>query len=215
MNAKLISVTPDAEKIMGYIARVSNPSGQDNPNFENLLKYCIKHHHWSVFEHSHLTIEVNTTLAIAPQILRHGTAFKFQQFSQRYADSSSLLDSKIPLFELRAQDYTNRQNSLDTISQEIKDKFNARIEEHFKEALALYQDMLNEGIAKECARNVLPTATPTRLYITGNCRGWIHYLQLRGEVESGTQKEHRILAEECKNIFISCFPTVSKALNWI
>lgn len=210
MNVKLISVTPDAEQIMSYCARVSNPSNQNNDNYAKLLKYCIDHKHWSIFEHAMMTLEINTTRGLAAQILRH-RSFTFQEFSQRYADTT-LLSEEIPLFELRRQDTKNRQNSIDDISDEIRVKWNTKIREHFAKSKALYDGMINDGIAKECARFVLPLATPTRLYITGNVRNWIHYIELR--TANGTQKEHIDIANQCKSIFIQQFPIISEALCW-
>tara|TARA_B100001173_G_scaffold12262_1_gene10349 strand:+ start:197 stop:832 length:636 start_codon:yes stop_codon:yes gene_type:complete len=211
MNVKLISVTPDAEKMMGYVARVSNPSNQENPKVAGLLKYCVKHQHWSVFEQSFMTLEIETTRGLAAQILRH-RSFTFQEFSQRYADSS-LLSTNIPLPELRRQDTKNRQNSIDDIDEFKVQKYQMLMQDHFRDAMALYQTMLDEGIAKECARFVLPLATPTRLYMSGSCRSWIHYIDLRSA--HGTQKEHMDIAEACKNVFVEQFPTVAEALEWI
>ena len=211
MNVKLISVTPDAEKMMGYVARVSNPSNQENPKVAGLLKYCVKHQHWSVFEQSFMTLEIETTRGLAAQILRH-RSFTFQEFSQRYADSS-LLSANIPLPELRRQDTKNRQNSIDDIDEFKVQKYQMLMQDHFRDAMALYQTMLDEGIAKECARFVLPLATPTRLYMSGSCRSWIHYIDLRSA--HGTQKEHMDIAEACKNVFMEQFPTVAEALEWI
>jgi thymidylate synthase (FAD) len=210
MNVKLISVTPDAEKLMGYCARVSNPNNQDSDNYAKLLAYCIKNQHWSIFEMASMNLEINTTRGIAAQILRH-RSFNFQEFSQRYADTT-LLAEDIPVFELRRQDNKNRQNSIDDISDETKVKWNVQIREHFAKAKAIYDGMISDGIAKECARFVLPLATPTRLYINGNIRSWIHYIELRSS--NGTQKEHRVIAEEAKIIFSEQFPTVSEALGW-
>jgi len=211
MAVKLISVTPDAEKTMSYCARVSNPNNQDNDNYAKLLKYCIDHQHWSIFEQAFMTLEIETTRGIAAQILRH-RSFTFQEFSQRYADTS-LLSNDIRLFELRRQDNKNRQNSIDDIDDIIKMKYNVLIREHFAKAKALYDNMIKDGIAKECARFVLPLATPTKLYMSGSIRNWIHYIQLRSS--NGTQKEHMIIANECKDIFIQQFPTISQALTWI
>jgi thymidylate synthase (FAD) len=194
MNVKLISVTPDAEKTIAYCARVSNPNNQDNENYTKLLKYCIDHKHWSIFEMAFLTLEVNTTRGLAAQILRH-RSFTFQEFSQRYADTN-LLAENIPLFELRGQDNKNRQNSIDNIDHETVVKWNTQIREHFAKAKALYDGMIADGIAKECARFVLPLATPTRLYMSGSIRSWIHYIDLRSG--HGTQKEHMNIANECK-----------------
>ena len=211
MNVKLISVTPDAEKMMGYVARVSNPSNQENPKVAGLLKYCVKHQHWSVFEQSFMTLEIETTRGLAAQILRH-RSFTFQEFSQRYADSS-LLGEKIPLPELRRQDTKNRQNSIDDIDEFKVQKYQMLMQDYFSKGMELYQQMLTDGIAKECARFVLPLAVPTRIYMSGSCRSWIHYITLRSA--NGTQKEHMDIAEACKQIFIEQFPTVSEALEWI
>ena len=211
MSVKLVSVTPDAEQTMAYIARVSNPNNQDNEKYAGLLRYCIKHNHWSVFEQSTMTLEIETTRAIAAQILRH-RSFTYQEFSQRYADSS-LLGSTIPLPELRRQDEKNRQNSIDDL-----DPFEVQLLEKqmitlFDSSMALYQQMLKRGVAKECARNVLPLCTPTRIYMTGSCRSWIHYISLRSA--HGTQKEHMQVAEDAKKVFIEQFPTVAEALEWV
>ena len=211
MNVRLISVTPDAEKTMGYVARVSNPSNQENPKVAGLLKYCVKHQHWSVFEQAFMTLEIETTRGLAAQILRH-RSFTYQEFSQRYADSS-LLGETIPLPELRRQDTKNRQNSIDDIDPFTVQKYQMLMQDHFKDAMDLYQKMLDEGIAKECARFVLPLATPTRLYMSGSCRSWIHYITLRSA--NGTQKEHMDIAEACKKIFVEQFPTVSESLEWV
>jgi thymidylate synthase (FAD) len=211
MNVKLISVTPDAEKLMAYCARVSNPSGQDRDDYAKLLSYCIKNQHWSIFEQSFMTVEINTTRGLAAQILRH-RSFTFQEFSQRYADAT-LLAEDIPTFELRRQDTKNRQNSIDDISDETKVKWNTKIREHFSKAKAIYDGMIADGIAKECARFVLPLATPTRLYMSGSIRSWIHYIELRSS--NGTQKEHRLIAEEIKRIFSEQFPVTSKAMSWL
>ena len=210
MNVKLISVTPDAEKLMAYCARVSNPSNQNNENYAKLLKYCIDHQHWSIFEHGFMTVEINTTRGLAAQILRH-RSFTFQEFSQRYADTT-LLAEEIPLFEIRRQDTKNRQNSIDDINHEMIVKWNTQIREHFAKAKALYDGMIADGIAKECARFILPLATPTRLYMSGTARSWIHYIELRSG--HGTQKEHMTIANECKQIFIEQFPTIGEALGW-
>ena len=211
MSVRLISVTPDAEKTMGYVARVSNPSNQENPKVAGLLKYCVNHQHWSVFEQAFMTLEIETTRGLAAQILRH-RSFTYQEFSQRYADSS-LLGETIPLPELRRQDTKNRQNSIDDIDPFTVQKYQMLMQDHFKDAMELYQKMLDEGIAKECARFVLPLATPTRLYMSGSCRSWIHYITLRSA--NGTQKEHMDIAEACKQIFVEQFPTVSEALEWV
>ena len=210
-NVRLISVTPEAEKTMGYVARVSNPNNQENPKVAGLLKYCVKHQHWSVFEQAFMTLEIETTRGLAAQILRH-RSFTYQEFSQRYADSSMLAD-KIPLPDLRRQDTKNRQNSIDDIDPFTRQEFQIKMQKHFEEGMKLYKDMLDADIAKECARFVLPLAVPTRLYMSGSCRSWIHYIQLRSA--NGTQKEHMDIANACKEIFVEQFPTVSEALEWL
>jgi len=209
-DINLISVTPDAEQHMAYVARVSNPKNQDNDKFAGLLKYCIKHGHWSVFEQAYMTIEINTTRGIAAQILRH-RSFTYQEFSQRYADSNLLGDIELP--ELRRQDDKNRQNSIDDLDPEMVEKFNRQMNTLFSSAFGLYNQMLEAGVAKECARFVLPLATPTRIYMTGSCRSWIHYINLRSA--HGTQKEHMVIAEACRKVFTEQFPSVSEALEWV
>ena len=209
MTVKLVSITPDAEKTMAYIARVSNPSNQDNEKYAGLLKYCIKHNHWSVFEQSTMTLEIETTRAIAAQILRH-RSFTFQEFSQRYAASTALGD--IPLPELRRQDTKNRQNSIDDLDEFTVQTLQLQMTTLFSSATALYNQMLEDGVAKECARMVLPLCTPTRIYMTGSCRSWIHYINLRSA--HGTQKEHMEIAEACRKVFNQQFPSVSEALEW-
>ena len=210
MDVKLVSVTPDAEKTMGYVARVSNPNNQENPKVSGLLKYCVNHQHWSVFEQAFMTLEIETTRGLAAQILRH-RSFTYQEFSQRYADSS-LLAEEIPLPELPRQDTKNRQNSIDDIDPYTRQEFQIKMRNHFAEGMKLYKEMLSANIAKECSRFVLPLATPTRIYMSGSCRSWIHYIQLRSA--NGTQKEHMDIAEECKKIFVEQFPTVSESLEW-
>jgi len=210
-QVKLVSVTPEAEKLMGYVARVSNPKNQDNPNVSGLLKYCIKHGHWSVFEQAFMTVEINTTRGLAAQILRH-RSFTYQEFSQRYADTN-LLDETIPLPKLRKQDTKNRQNSTDDVDPYIVQKYEILLQDHFKHSMDLYNRMLDDGIAKECARFVLPLSTPTRIYMTGSVRSWIHYINLRSS--NGTQKEHMDVAEGVRCIFCCQFPVVSEALEWV
>ena len=209
-SVKLVTVTPEAEKTMGYVARVSNPNNQDNPKVAGLLKYCIKHNHWSVFEQAHMTVEIETTRGLAAQILRH-RSFTYQEFSQRYADSSMLAD-KIPLPELRRQDTKNRQNSIDDVDPFVNQDFQIKMERHFEKGMKLYKEMLDQGIAKECARFVLPLATPTRLYMTGSVRSWIHYINLRSA--NGTQKEHMDIANAVRDVFVEQFPICAEALEW-
>ena len=210
MSVKVISVTPDAEKHMAYCARVSNPNNQENEKISGLLGYCIKHQHWSIFEQAYLTLEIETNRGIAAQILRH-RSFTFQEFSQRYADSSMLADV-IPLPELRRQDTKNRQNSIDDIDPHIRQEYEIKMAKHFEEGMELYKSMLEYGIAKECARFVLPLATPTKIYMTGSVRSWIHYIDLRSA--NGTQKEHMDIAVACKEVFKEQFPTISESLDW-
>tara|TARA_X000000368_G_C23038118_1_gene715552 strand:+ start:1376 stop:2023 length:648 start_codon:yes stop_codon:yes gene_type:complete len=210
-KVSLISVTPDAEKTIGYVARVSNPNNQDNPNVAGLLRYCIKHHHWSIFEQAFMTLEIETTRGLAAQVLRH-RSFTFQEFSQRYADTN-LLDSKIDVPELRSQDLKNRQNSNDDIPSEKKEEYSALIANHFNDAMNLYNSLLDAGVAKECARFVLPLATPTRIYMSGSVRSWMHYIDLRSA--HGTQKEHMDIAEACRKIFIEQFPIIAEAQNYV
>ena len=208
-RVKLISVTPDAEKHIAYVARVSNPKNQENEKFSGLLKYCIKHGHWSIFEQAFMTLEIETTRGIAAQILRH-RSFTYQEFSQRYADSNLLGEVELP--ELRRQDSKNRQNSIDDLDPEVVEKLNKQMNTLFSSAFSLYNQMLEKGVAKECARFVLPLATPTRIYMSGSARSWIHYINLRSG--HGTQKEHMDIANECKSIFVEQFPSVAEAMEW-
>ena len=210
MSVKLEAITPNAERTMGRIARVSNPANQDNEDVAGLLAYCIKHKHWSVFEHAHITMEIQTTRDIAAQILRH-RSFTFQEFSQRYAAVTSVA----PTPELRLQDLKNRQNSIDVIDGHKAGELVAmqnRIAVHFQKAKQLYDDLLLAGVAKECARKVLPLNTETTIYMTGTVRDWIHYIELRSG--NGTQKEHMQIANDAKDLFIEALPTVGKALGW-
>ena len=210
MSVKLVSITPDAEKTMAYIARVSNPDNQDNPQIEKLLAHCLKHGHFSVFEQAHITMEIETTRDIAAQILRH-RRFTFQEFSQRYAAVTDVAE----LPELRLQDHKNRQNSIEVSDKDTMvmiTEFNVRIMDHFIKGKALYDEMLEAGIAKECARKILPLNTETKIYMTGNVRQWLHYIQLRSG--NGTQKEHMQIALDAKEVFIKELPIVAKALGW-
>ncbi len=210
MQVHLVTVTPDAEKQMAYVARVSNPENQSNENYARLLNYCIRHKHWSVFEHAFMTLEIETSRGIAAQILRH-RSFTFQEFSQRYSDTS-LLAQKIPVPDFRRQDTKNRQNSIDDLPNAEKERLAKIVEQHFESAQTLYNELLSLGIAKECARFVLPLATPTRIYMTGSVRNWIHYIDLRSA--NGTQKEHMEIAQACKEVFIEAFPICAEALEW-
>ena len=209
MKVSFVNITAEPEQTMAYIARVSNPNNQDNENYAGLLRYCIKHEHWSVFEQSFMTLQIETTRGLAAQILRH-RSFTFQEFYQRYADSNLLGEIELP--ELRRQDVKNRQNSIDDLDPAIVDKLEKQMNTLFSSSLSLYNQMLASGVAKECARFVLPLATPTRLYMTGSCRSWIHYINLRSA--HGTQKEHMDIANDCKKLFIEKYPTVAEALEW-
>ena len=212
MTAKidLISITPDAEQTIAYCARVSNPENQDNQKYSKLLKYCIDHGHWSIFEMANMVLEINTTRGIAAQILRH-RSFNFQEFSQRYADATHLGET-INVPDLRTQDPKNRQNSIDDLNEYKETIYKSQIRELFAKSKYLYDLMVRDGVAKECARFVLPLATPTRMYMNGTIRSWIHYINLREG--NGTQKEHMDVANMCKDIFIKQLPVVSEALGW-
>ena len=218
-QVKLISCTQGAGELEGkgpqevitYVARVSNPHNQENYRTAGgLLKYCIQHAHWSIFETASMTLEINTNRGIAAQVLRH-RSFCFQEFSQRYADTK-LLDQVIPVPDLRKQDKKNRQNSTNDLPPGMVANYRTKIEELFDESMYLYNNLLDNGVAKESARFVLPLATPTRIYMTGSCRSWIHYINLR--TSNGTQKEHMELAEQCREVFRSVFTDVAEALEW-
>ena len=218
-DVKLISCTQGAgelegngpQEVISYVARVSNPNNQSNfRTASGLLKYCIKHGHWSIFETASMTLEINTTRGLGAQILRH-RSFTFQEFSQRYADTK-LLEQTIEPPELRRQDDKNRQNSISDLPPGVIEDYTNKIEKHFAESMALYNNLLDNGVAKECARFVLPLSTNTRLYMTGSCRSWIHYINLR--TANGTQLEHMRVAEQCREIFKQVFPDVSTALEW-
>lgn len=208
MSVKLITITPYAEKTMSYIARVSNPTNQNNENIERLLRYCFKNGHWSVFETCYMTIEINTNITIANQLLRH-RSFTFQQFSQRYANINNLDNLQAPL--LRRQDHKNRQNSIDNIDDTVKYILTQKIEDHYKSSIELYNYLIDNDIAKECARFVLPCNTPTRLYMTGNIRSWIHYIQVRTKPD--TQYEHRIIADKISKIVEKNLPIIGSLIS--
>jgi thymidylate synthase (FAD) len=191
---------------MAYCARVSNPKNQDNPDFSKLLAYCIKHGHWSVFEQANMVVEINTSRAIAAQILRH-KSFNFQEFSQRYSTVNSFIE-----YEARRQDEKNRQNSIDDLPEDTKEWFKKSQKDVWDLAYSKYEEALSKGIAKECARFLLPLNSETRLYMNGTIRSYIHYIQLR--THESTQLEHRIIAEEIKKVFIENLPIVAKALGW-
>ena len=206
-NAKLIWVTPDAEQLIGKIARVSNPKNENNPNVEGLLKYLIKHKHWSPFEMASMCVEIHTTRAIAPQILRH-RSFSFQEFSQRYAIPTDTFATVQP--KLRRQDVKNRQNSIDDLPSETTEYYDQRIDDHFRQGVELYESLLHSGVAKECARAVLPLNTVTRLYMSGTIRSWLHYVDLRGD--NGTQLEHMQIARSVGEILDTELPTIARAM---
>ena len=204
MSVKLIWITPDSEKLIAYCARVSSPN-QDNPNIKGLLKYCIREGHWSIFEMCNMCIEINTTRAISAQILRH-RSFSFQEFSQRYAK----VEKKPDYFDLRRQDTKNRQNSIDDLCEETKKRLNNNVRMTLIEIDRCYQNLLNEGVAKECARMILPMNSPTKLYMNGNIRSWIHYLKVR--CDPSTQKEHMDISNEIKDIFKKELPIIYDAV---
>lgn len=205
-NVVLISITPKAEETMGYCARVSNPDNQDNPKVAGLLSYCIKHGHWSVFEQANMVLEITTSRAIAPQILRH-RSFAFQEFSQRYA----AVNDFIP-FRARRQDKKDRQNSIDDMDSATQEWFSQAQQQIWTLAYGKYQEALERGVAKECARALLPLNTSTKLYMNGTVRSWIHYIQLRAQ--PSTQYEHRLIAMRCQQIFAEHLPQVAQALGW-
>src|SRR5690606_35117574 len=200
--------TPDAEKTIAHCARVSSPNNQANPDYAKLLSYCIKNGHWSIFEMGNMVVEIETSRAISAQILRH-RSFSFQEFSQRYA---SVDDSGIEIYAARRQDVKNRQNSIDDLSDDIKNEWESRQLDNWKTSFEHYKWALDNGIAKECARFVLPLGCSTKIYMQGSIRSWIHYLQLRSG--NGTQKEHMDIANAIKDIFIEQLPTTAEALQW-
>ena len=203
-TAKLVWVTPDAERLIGKLARVSNPANEDNPNVERLIKYLIKHKHWSPFEMASMCVEIQTTRAIGAQILRH-RSFSFQEFSQRYAEVT-----EIDVPKLRRQDLNNRQNSIDDFPEELSEELQNSIALHNDKSNALYKKLLAYGVAKECARNVLPLSTKTRMYMSGTIRSWLHYIDLRAS--HGTQVEHSQIASQIGEILDTELPTVSRAM---
>jgi len=204
-NVELVHVTPDAESLIAYMARVSNPNNQDNPESERLIKYLIKHRHWSPFEMVNMCVQIETTRSVAAQILRH-RSFSFQEFSQRYAQVTEPL--LIP--QLRRQDLKNRQNSTDDLNKTTVNEFNVKINSLFDLSQALYDEMLLAGVAKECARDILPLASPTKLYMNGTLRSWLHYTDLR--CANGTQLEHKQIADQVKSLIEQQFPTVYAAM---
>jgi thymidylate synthase (FAD) len=207
-TAQLIHITPNAEELISYMARVSNPSNQSNiTSAPKLIRYLIEHQHWSPFEMVNMCVEINTTRSIAAQILRH-RSFSFQEFSQRYSDVTSIGVPVTP--SLRRQDLTNRQNSIDDLSAEKKQQYIRRIQQHFAEAEDLYREMVSAGVAKECAREVLPLSSPTRIYMNGSIRSWLHYCDLR--TGHGTQREHAVIAGQVQDMLYEHLPNVSEAM---
>lgn len=205
-QVSLVHITPNAEELISYMARVSNPANQSNTETSaKLIKYLITHNHWSPFEMVNMCVEINTTRSIAAQILRH-RSFSFQEFSQRYAPVTEM--AEIP--QLRTQDLKNRQNSVDNLDEVLDKKFQFEIAKHYCNAYRLYKDMLDAGIAKECAREVLPIATPTRLYMNGTIRSWLHYCDLR--TSNGTQKEHALIAAQVQDLLYQHLPSTCEAM---
>ena len=205
-QAKLIHITPNSEELISYMARVSNPANQTNTQTSaRLIKYLIDHQHWSPFEMVNMCVEIETTRSIAAQILRH-RSFSFQEFSQRYAQVTEV--AQVP--DLRRQDLKNRQNSVDDLNPYDVQGLKSEIERHFVESEKLYDRLLKFGVAKECARDVLPLATPTRLYMNGTIRSWLHYCDLR--TSNGTQKEHAVIAGQIQDILYSQLPNVCEAM---
>ena len=205
-KVELIHVTPKAEELIAYMARVSNPKNQSNhETAPKLIRYLIKHKHWSPFEMVNMCVEIRTTRSIAAQILRH-RSFSFQEFSQRYSEVYSL-----PILpRLREQDLINRQNSTPTLDPSLVDSLTDDIEKHYDDAMKLYHQLLDKGVAKECAREVLPLSTPTRMYMNGTLRSWLHYCDLR--TANGTQYEHKLIADQVQDIIMTQFPMVSAAM---
>jgi thymidylate synthase (FAD) len=207
-TVQLIHITPNAEDLISYMARVSNPSNQSNTETSaKLINYLIKHNHWSPMEMVNMCVEINTTRSIAAQILRH-RSFSFQEFSQRYADVTTIGSPVIP--SLRRQDTKNRQNSIDDLHTSTTEFFNRKIGELFNQSYDVYQQLLEAGIAKECARDVLPMASPTRLYMNGTIRSWLHYCDLR--TGNGTQREHAVIAGQVQVLLYEHLPNVCEAM---
>jgi thymidylate synthase (FAD) len=205
-SVQLIHITPKAEELISYMARVSNPSNQSNTETApKLIRYLIKHNHWSPFEMVNMCVSIETTRSIAAQILRH-RSFSFQEFSQRYAQVTE--QAQVP--ELRRQDTKNRQNSIDDLDDVQKKFFEYKIGHLYSECYRVYQDLLDAGVAKECAREVLPMAAPTKLYMNGSIRSWLHYCDLR--TSNGTQKEHAQIAAQVQDILYSELPNVCAAM---
>ena len=205
-KVSFVHITPNAESTIAYCARVSSPH-QDSPEYSKLLAYCIKHGHWSVFEMAGMCLEIETSRAIAQQVLRH-RSFHFQEFSQRYAE---VVD--VNIYEARRQDLKNRQNSISDMSDDDRIWFQNVQQDMKDNAIVAYKEALKRGIAKEQARMLLPLSTKTRMYMHGTVRDWIHYIQVRSD--ASTQKEHRDIAEQAKVIFCNELPVIAKALGWV
>jgi thymidylate synthase (FAD) len=204
--AQLVHITSDAEDLISYMARVSNPSNQTNTQTSaKLIKYLIKHNHWSPFEMVNMCVSIETTRSIAAQILRH-RSFSFQEFSQRYAR----VEKQASIPELRRQDTKNRQNSIDDLDEVMKKHLQFRIGSHYSNCYGLYKELLDAGVAKECAREVLPMAAPTTMYMNGTIRSWLHYCDLR--TSNGTQKEHALIAAQIQDILYQFLPNVCEAM---
>jgi len=204
-TAELVWVTPNVEELITKMARVSNPENEDNmETAPRLLRYLIKHKHWSPFELGNLCVKIYTQRDISAQILRH-RSFTYQEYSSRY---SRMTPAEIP--ELRRQDLKNRQNSIDDLDELLVDELEDKIAVQIGSTFNLYQELLDRGVAKECARRILPLCTPTVLYMNGTIRSWIHYIELRSA--NGTQKEHQEIALKIKDIFIKELPIISEAL---
>ena len=203
-TVSLIHSTPKGEELIAYMARVSNPNNQDNPSYSKLIKYLIKHKHWSPFEMVNICVEIETTRSVAAQILRH-RSFSFQEFSQRYSKT----DKASPT-DIRRQDINNRQNSIDDVDEFTVQDFQVKQQSLFDLSYKLYEEMLAAGVAKECARDVLPLCTPTKLYMNGTLRSWLHYCDLR--CANGTQKEHMLIANDVKSIIAHHYPNVYTAM---
>ena len=205
-SVELVHITPNAEELISYMARVSNPANQNNTETSaKLIKYLIDHKHWSPFEMVNMCVSIETTRSIAAQILRH-RSFSFQEFSQRYAEVP--IPASLP--ELRRQDTKNRQNSIDDLDEDKKKFFDAKIGHLYSECYRVYQDLLDAGVAKECAREVLPMSAPTKLYMNGTIRSWLHYCDLR--TSNGTQKEHAVIAAQIQDLLYQHPPSVSDAM---
>lgn len=208
-DAKLIAITPNAEQLCVYCARVSNPKNQDNQNYEKLVGYLIRERHWSPFEMANMVLEINTTRAISPQILRH-RSFSFQEFSLRYSSIENLQDT-VHLPSLRRQDNVNRQASHDDLDPSLVTSLSKAIDRLYQQSFDVYRELLDSGVAKECAREVLPLGVPSRLYMNGTLRSWITYIALREK--NGTQLEHQKIALAAKAILSKECPTIAAALG--